>query len=121
MYRALKLGIVVARAYAVDTGDRKRMRMLLDPIAGTEPEAKTITEPAATPPGEDKLANRRGHRVGMSEANMGQLNSTGKEALLEVLGMYNGKGLFLLNPKMVAVYNRPKSRLPRNVEMCTPV
>lgn len=43
-----------------------------------------------------------------------------KEALLKVLGEYNGKGLLPINPKEVAVRNGPKVRLPLKYAKCTP-
>lgn len=69
------------------------MRFLLDQILDADPAAGTKREPARHTFGEKRGASRRELAVDLSEANMGELNPAGKEALLKVLAEYKDMGL----------------------------
>ena len=96
----------MATVYSVNNFDAPRIKSLLKslPQTCTEDEGRT-------PHVSGKQADSRepAQQSNLDEANIGQLSSTEKEALMEVLKEY--ANVFAANPKAVAACREPPMRL----------
>ena len=103
----LKQGGVVARIYAVNTNDRDRTRMLLDPVVSVDGASGRMEQPA---PVAQEEGGEVGADVDFSLANIAQTSVPVKAALIRVLEKY--RHVFQANPKIVPACNRAKLQLP---------
>ena len=112
----LKQGGVVVRIYAVNTSDRERMRMLLDPVVPGDGASGRMEQPAP-------VAQEQGGEVGtdvvdLSLTNIAQTSVSVKTALIRVLDKYGH--VFPENPNIVPTCNRAKLQLPLTESNCKP-
>ena len=113
--KTVKQGVQVATAYATNCDDLERMLLLKEPA----PMPPAPTPPQATahmpPPAGDEPDIR------VSDAATGQLGHQSRQRLLEVISRAKAKGLFPVNPKIVAALPGRQVPIPLIDENVTPV
>ena len=109
-------GGVVARIYAVNTSDKERMRMLLDPVMPVDSAMGRKEQPA--PVTQEEGGGAGADVVDLTQANIAQTSAPVKAALTRVLEKY--RHVFPANPKIVPACNRAKLQLPLTDSSCKP-
>ena len=115
---ALKQGGVVARIYAVNMRDQKRMRMLLDPVGQADGTSEMKEQSVLVAPEERVGEEVDADGVDLSLANIAQTSAPVKKALIRALERY--RHVFPVNPKIVRACNRAMLQLPLVNRSCTP-
>lgn len=101
----------MTRIYAINTSDRKRMRMLWDPELATEAGAAGSGDKAGsvgrpTPASTEETREAGAEEVDLAQANTAKTSATVEVSLMRLLERYHH--VFSANPKIVRGCNRGK-------------